>query len=70
MWCNRRLTCYHITRSKIIDHLRSSKKTPNTLDGHLLGNIEASDRLVESRNTSDSSNDRNTLINSALDVIR
>ena len=59
-----------ITRSKVIDHLRSSRKTPPTLDGDLLGNVEAPDRLVESRNASDSDNDRNTLVNSALEVIR
>lgn len=59
-----------ITRSKIIDHVRSSKRTPYTIDGDFFVTIEAPDRLLETRNASDSANDLNILVNSALEVIR
>lgn len=59
-----------ITRSKIIDHIRVSKRTPHTIAGDIFISLEAPDRLVESRNASDSANDLNILVNSALEIIR
>lgn len=60
-----------ITRSKVIDHVRSSRKMPDILDADRLGNLEAPDRFAcASRNTSEFANDRDTLVNSALEVIR
>ena len=59
-----------ITRSKIIDHVRLSRRTPHTIAGDLFVTLEAPDRLLEARNASDSADDLNTLVNSALQVIR
>ncbi len=59
-----------ITRSKIIDHVRLSRRTPHTIAGDLFVTLEAPDRLFEARNASDSANDLNTLVNSALQVIQ
>lgn len=59
-----------ITRTKIVDHRRSSMGTLNSLNGELLGNIAAPEYPAESRNSTESTNDRHTLIHSALEVIK
>lgn len=59
-----------ITRSKIIDHVRSSKKRPNSIAGDYMGTIQAPDRLAEARSASDTKDDLNTLVGTALEIIR
>ncbi|MDX1929553.1 MAG: sigma-70 family RNA polymerase sigma factor [Pirellulaceae bacterium] len=59
-----------ITRTKIVDHHRSSMQAQNSLNGELLGNIAAPEHAAESRSSTESTNNRHALIYSALEVIK
>ena len=60
-----------ITRSKIMDQLRFSKKNPKALGGEDFGKFEAAnERLAEERNASESAHDLKVLIAGTLEIIR
>ncbi|MEO8268499.1 MAG: sigma-70 family RNA polymerase sigma factor [Aureliella sp.] len=60
-----------ITRSKIVDQLRQAKKHPGAIGGQNFGELEAPDRnSFEARGESESVQDLNVLIASALETIR